>query len=484
MKSKKVVLSADLGGESGRVMEVGYNGKNLSLHELYRFPNIPVFVNGTLYWDILCLWNDVRTGIEKGNFSKPASIGVDTWGCDFVLLDEHDNLLDNPVHHRDSRTTGMMEKVFLRVPREEIFFQTGIQFMSINTLYQVMCLVEKQSSALSIANTILSPPDLLNFWLTGTKVFEFTSATTTQMFNPITNDWAWSLINKLEIPEKIFPEVVQPGTIIGKYKNVDVITVAAHDTGSAVAAVPAQSDNFVYISSGTWSLVGLEVDKPIINKNALSANVTNEGGVYGTFRLLKNVIGLWILQECRRTWEYQGKKLSYTDLMKMALLEKPLRSFIVPNDPAFLYPGNHPQLIQDICRNTSQPKPETPGAVVRCVLESLALAYCDVIKSLVGISGKKVDVVHIVGGGSKNRLLNQFTANAAGLPVIAGPAEATVIGNSIVQLITLGELDNLKDARQIISNMPELKNYEPEDESLWEEAYQRYKSIPVVDNKF
>ena len=477
-------MSVDLGGESGRVMKVGYDGNNFYLDELYRFPNIPAFVNRTLYWDILRLWNEVIIGIEKGRSSKPSSMGIDTWGCDFVLLDEHDNLLSNPVHHRDSRNAGIMEKVFLKVPKEEIFAQTGIQFMSINTLYQIYSLVERKSSILSIAETFLTPPDLLNFWLTGSKVCEFTSATTTQMYNPFTNDWARSLINKLEIPEKIFPEVIQPGTKIGKYKSIDVITVAAHDTGSAVATVPSQSGNFAYISSGTWSLVGMEVERPIINENALKANVTNEGGVYGTFRLLKNVIGLWILQECRRTWESQGKKISYTELMKMASYEKPLRSFVVPNDPAFLYPGNHPDLIKNICRNSSQPVPETPGTTVRCVLESLALAYCDVIKSLVEISGRKVEVVHIVGGGSKNRLLNQFTANATGLPVIAGPAEATVIGNSIVQLITLGELDSLKDARQVIANMPELKHYEPKDERLWEEAYQRYKSIPVSDNKF
>jgi rhamnulokinase len=484
LDSKKIVFSVDLGGESGRVMEVGYDGKQLSLNELYRFPNVPALVNGTLYWDILRLWNDVKIGIEKGSLSKPSSIGVDTWGCDFVLLDEHDNLLDNPVHHRDSRTAGMMEKVFLKVPRKEIFFETGIQFMSINTLYQIMSLVEKRASVLSITKTFLTPPDLLNFWLTGSKLCEFSSATTTQLYNPVKNDWARSLINKLEIPENIFPEVVQPGTKIGKYKNIDVITVAAHDTGSAVASVPAQSDNFAYISSGTWSLVGLEVAKPIINGNALRANVTNEGGVYGTFRLLKNVIGLWILQQCRRMWESQGKKFSYTDLMKMASLEKPLRSIIVPNDQVFLYPGNHPQLIQEICRNTSQPVPETPGAIVRCVLESLALAYRDVIKNLMEISGKKIEVINIVGGGSKNRLLNQFTANATGLPVIAGPAEATVIGNSIVQLITLGELDDLKEARQVIANMPQLKKYHPGDQEIWEEAYLRYKNIPVVDNKF
>ncbi len=484
MKPKKIVLSVDLGGESGRVMEVDYDGKVLNLNELHRFPNTPAKVNGTLYWDILRLWNEIKIGIEKGKLIKASSIGVDTWGVDFLLLDEHDNLLGNPVHHRDSRTTGMMEKVFDIVPKEEIFYHTGIQFMSINTLYQIMSLVEKQSSILSIAETFLTPPDLINFWLTGTKVCEFTSATTTQMYNPITNDWAWSLLKKLKIPAKIFPEIVQPGTILGQHKSMDVITVAAHDTGSAVAAVPAQINDFAYISSGTWSLVGVEITEPLMNENALKANVTNEGGVYGTFRLLKNVIGLWILQECRRVWDSQGKNLSYAELMKLSALEKPLRSFIIPNDPIFLYPGNHPQFIRDFCRQTSQPVPKTPGAIVRCILESLSLAYNDVIKNLIEISGRKVDVVHIVGGGSKNRLLNQFTANATGLPVIAGPAEATVIGNALVQLITLGELDNLQDARRIVANMKELKHYEPKDKEAWEEAYQRYKSLPVVDNKF
>ncbi len=482
MNSKRIVLSVDLGGESGRVMEVGFDGRSLCLDELHRFSNVPALVNGTLYWDILRLWNEITIGIEKGE--KISSIGVDTWGVDFVLLDNNDNLLGNPVHHRDNRTNGMMEKVFQKIPREEIFYQTGIQFMSINTLYQIMSLVEKESSILAAAKTFLTPPDLLNFWLTGSKVCEFTSATTTQMYNPLTNAWAWKMIKKLNIPEKIFPEVVQPGTKIGRYKDMDVITVAAHDTGSAVAAVPVKSDNFAYISSGTWSLVGLELNEPLINEIALKANVTNEGGVYGTYRLLKNVMGLWILQECRRTWESKGKNLSYTELMKMSSLEKPLRSFIVPNDPVFLHPGNHPQYIQDFCRKTSQPVPKTPGAVVRCILESLSLAYNDVIKKLVEISGKKVEIVHIAGGGSRNKLLNQFTANATGLPVIAGPSEATVIGNAVVQLITLGELDSIRDARQIISNMKELKYYEPEEKEIWDEAYGRYINLPVTDNKF
>jgi len=484
MKPKRIVLSVDLGGESGRVMEVGFDGKVLNLNEIHRFPNIPARVNGTLFWDILRLWNEIKIGIDKGKLLKSSSIGVDTWGVDFVLLDEFDNLIANPVHHRDNRTIGMMEKVFLKVSKEEIFYQTGIQFMSINTLYQIMSLVENQSPILSIAKTFLTPPDLLNFWLTGIKVCEFTSATTTQMYNPLINDWAKPLLEKLKIPVKIFPEVVQPGAVLGQYKKMDVIAVAAHDTGSAVAAVPAKTNNFAYISSGTWNLVGLETMAPLLSEGALKANVTNEGGVYGTFRLLKNIMGLWILQECRRIWESKRKNLSYAELMKMSTLEKPLRSFIVPNDPVFLHPGDHPKFIQDFCRKTSQPVPKTPGAIVRCVLESLALAYNHVIKNLAEISGRKVEEVHIVGGGSKNRLLNQFTANATGLTVIAGPAEATVIGNAIVQLITLGELKNLHDARQIISNTKELKYYEPKDKEAWGEAYQRYLNLPALDNKF
>ncbi|MFO7446669.1 MAG: rhamnulokinase family protein [Ignavibacteriaceae bacterium] len=484
MKSKTNVLSADLGGESGRVMGVAYNGRAFHIEELHRFTNVPALVNGALHWDILRLWNDLKDGIIKGKSLKPVSVGIDTWGVDFVLLDERDTLLSNPVHHRDKRTNGMMEKVFTKVSREEIFNETGIQFMSINTLYQIMSLVENQPRLLSAAKTFLTPPDLLNFWLTGIKLCEFTSATTTQMFNSRTNTWATDLMQKLQIPVHIFPEVVKPGTRIGNYEDMEVITVAAHDTGSAVAAVPARTSNFVYISSGTWSLVGLELPAPIINNEALKANVTNEGGVYGTFRFLKNVIGLWILQECRRTWQTEGYYYSYNDLISLAELEPPLQSYIYPNDPVFLHPGNHPGAIRDFCRKTSQPIPLTTGAVVRCVLESLALTYKDVINQLLKISGRKAEVIHIVGGGSKNKFLNQLTANATGLPVIAGPSEATVTGNAIVQFIAMGELGSLQEAREIIANMPELEHYEPKDKMIWDEAYLKYSRNSIMENSF
>ena len=480
MRSKITCLSIDLGAESGRVTGVSYDGRKLYLNELHRFSTSPVKNSGTFYSDILKIWSEVKAGIEKGKQFNPVSIGIDCWGVDFALLDLHDNLLSNPVHYRDNRTDGMMEKTFSIVSRKEIFRQTGIQFMPINTLYQVMSLVESKSPLLSKANTFLTIPDLLNFWLTGRKVCEFTNSTTTQMYNPLNCSWAESLLDELHIPTHIFPEIVQPGTKLGEYEDISVFTVASHDTGSAVAAVPAQGEGFVYISSGTWSLVGLEVREPVINDSVLEANVTNEGGVYGTFRLLKNVMGLWILQECRRNWKSEGKDYSYKELTNLANYVQPLMSFISPNDSIFLHSGNHPQFIKDFCKKTSQPVPETEGEIVRCVLESLALAYKSVLDKLLKISGKKADVIYIIGGGSQNELLNQMTANATGLPVIAGPSEATVIGNTVVQLITLGELNDINEARQLISNMADLKKYDPGDIEVWDEAYARYNNFDSI----
>jgi len=482
MRSKITCLSVDLGAESGRVTGVSYDGIKLYLNELHRFSTSPVKKSGTLYTDILKIWGEVKAGIEKGKQYNPAGIGIDCWGVDFALLDLHDNLISNPVHYRDNRTDGMMDKTFSIVPPKEIYRQTGIQFMSINTIYQVMSLVESKSPLLSRAKTFLTIPDLLNFWLTGTKVCEFTNATTTQMYNPLKCSWAKSLLNELHIPVHIFPEIVQPGTKLGEYEDIPVLSVASHDTGSAVAAVPAQDEDFVYISSGTWSLVGLEVHRPVINDSALEANITNEGGVYGTFRLLKNVMGLWILQECRRIWKSEGRDYSYEELTSLADYAQPLMSFIPPNDNFFLHSGNHPQLIKDFCKKTSQPVPETEGEIVRCVLESLAMEYKSTIDKLLKISGKKAGVIYIIGGGSQNELLNRMTASATGLPVIAGPSEATVIGNTAVQLITLGELNNINEARQLISGMKGLKKYDPADIEAWNEAYARFNNYDSKKN--
>lgn len=472
--AKKTVLAVDLGAESGRVMAVGFDGRSLHLQELHRFPNTAVTLNGRLYWNFLRLWDDLQTGLEKGKALHPASIGVDAWGVDFGLLDSQGNLIGNPVHYRDGRTANMMETAFTNVPPADIFAQTGIQFMPINTLYQLFSLVESGSPQLQIANTFLTAPDLLNYWLTGTKVCEFSNATTTQLFNPTTGTWATALMDKLGIPGHIFPEIVPPGTRLGSYDGIPVIAPACHDTGSAVAAVPTRTQAFAYISSGTWSLVGLEVDKPILTPTALAANVTNEGGVYGTYRLLKNVMGLWILQQCRATWAAAGEEYTYGELVQLAKEAEPLTAVFNPNDPLFLQPGDHPQHIHDICRQTNQPGPQTPGAVVRCVLESLALAYREVLELVTSVAHQQVTIIHIVGGGTQNQLLNQLAANATGLPVVAGPVEATVIGNALVQLITLGEIADLQQARQIVAEMDELNRYEPEDTAVWEEAYREW----------
>jgi rhamnulokinase len=473
----KIVLAVDLGAESGRVMAVHTDGRDLRLDELHRFPNETVTVRGTLHWDFLRLWRDIQDGLRKGLALHPATLGVDTWGVDFALLDAQGTLIGNPVHYRDARTQGMMEKAFQRVPQSEIFTQTGIQFMPINSLYQLLSLVDARSPQLEIAATFLTVPDLINYWLTGEKACEFSNATTTQMINPIQANWAYAMLKAMEIPTHIFPPVIPSGTRIGTYENIPVIAPACHDTGSAVAAIPVETPNFGYISSGTWSLVGLERPVPVINPAALQANVTNEGGVYGSYRLLKNVMGLWILQQCRETWSRQGTQLSYRELVSEAGQAASCGSFIEPNDPLFLSPGDHPQRIQEACRQSGQRVPDTRGQMVRLVLESLALKYRQVLESLQQLTGQPVEVIHIVGGGSRNELLCQMTADAAGVPVVAGPVEATVIGNALVQLIATGELAGLSEARRLVRQMSDMKRFDPQQGEWWQLAYQRISGL-------
>jgi len=386
-------------------------------------------------------------------------------------------MLGNPVHYRDSRTDGVMERVFEHIPKSVIFNTTGIQFSQINTLYQLMSMAEVDSPQLKAARTFLNMPDLFNYWLTGLKVNEFSIASTTQMLDASTRNWAFGMLEELGIPSQIFSEVVQPGTRLGEFHGIPVMAPACHDTGSAVAAVPCQGKNFGYISSGTWSLAGLEVEAAFINEEALQANVTNEGGVYGTYRLLKNLIGLWIVQQCRAAWKLQGESLSYDEVTEMARQAEPFRSLINPDDPVFLTPGDYLERIQTWCRAHKQPIPETKGALVRAVLESLAFKYRQVFDELISLTGRKIDTLHIMGGGSQNQLLNQFAANATGYPVLAGPVEATVLGNSLIQLITLGEIKNLAEGRQIVARIKGMKRYEPYDQLEWNEAYERFLDL-------
>lgn len=469
------VLAIDLGAESGRVIETSFDGQRITAREVHRFPNAPVRVHQTIYWDVLRLWQEIVTGINQAG-SPPHSISIDTWGVDFALLDRDGNLLANPVHYRDARTDGMMDWVFERFPRRAVFEKTGIQFMQLNTLYQLASLVKNHSPLLEAAHTYLALPDLLNYWLCGSKLAEFTHATTTQLFNPLTCEWDRELLDAVGIPAHIFPETVQPGERLGDYNGIPVIAAAAHDTASAVIAVPTTTENFAYLSSGTWSLLGLELDYPVIDDNAYQANVTNEGGAYGTFTFLKNLAGLWIVQQCRATWQAEGQSYSYDQLAHEAAQAAPFRSFIDPDDPVFLAPGDMPARVREICQRTGQPVPETVGQMTRAVLESLALKYRMVLERLIALTGKQVDRLHIVGGGGRNALLCQMAANAIGRQVIVGPFEATALGNGIVQLISLGALRDIHQAREILSRTQDTITYDPQEVETWNEQYQRYRA--------
>lgn len=475
MTHRRHVIAVDLGAESGRVAKVFFDGSTLQLEEAHRFPNIPVQTRGVLNWDPLRLWHEITTGIE---LAKGASgIGVDTWGVDFAFLDREGRLLANPLHYRQERAPGIMDWVFERVPRREVFDRTGIQFMVINGVYLLATMAQAKSSLFDAAGTILTIPDLFNYWLTGERSCEFTHATTTQAYNPRRDDWDRDTLSAIDVPLDIFPKVNKPGTRLGDYQGIPVILPATHDTGSAVVAVPTTTENYAYLSSGTWSLLGLEVDEPIINDQAYAYNVTNEGGVYGNFRLLKNVMGLWLAQQCRATWTQAGTEYSYEQLKQLANQAEPFRSLVDPNDPIFLPPGDMPGRIRDFCRSTGQLVPETPGQVMRAVYESLALRYRAVLDQLIDLTGRQVDVLHIIGGGVRNELLCQMTADAIGRDVVAGPAEATAIGNAIIQYISLGEIGSVAQAREIMLRSSETIRYQPQNAAHWGETYQRFKGL-------
>lgn len=471
--STKNVLAVDLGAESGRVIRVGFDGNQFHFDEIHRFPNIPVQTRGTLHWDVLRLWHEITSGIQAAG-PDIAGIGVDTWGVDFALLDKQGHLLANPVHYRDVRTEGMTEWVFERVPRRTVFERTGIQFMVINTLYQLASMVASGSPLLDAADTMLPIPDLFNYWLSGSKSAEFTHASTMQCYNPRTSNWDFETLSAVGLPAHIFPKVIQPGTIIGDYQGTPVIAPACHDTGSAVVAVPTTTSDYAYLSSGTWSLIGLEVTQPVINDASYAANVTNEGGAYGTFRLLKNVMGLWLAQQSRATWRQQGHEYTYDQLAAEAAQAPAFRSLIDPDDPTFLHPGDMPARIREFCQRTGQPIPETVGQVMRTIYESLALKYRHALDNLVTLTGGQVERLHIIGGGSQSRVLNQMAADATGRIVITGPIEATALGNAIVQFIALGELDNVKQARAILRQTVGTEMYTPKHTVEWQAAYERF----------
>ena len=489
MDKSKDFLAFDLGAESGRGILGCFDGKQIKLKVLHRFPNGGIQILDNLHWDIISLWREIKNTLSicAKNGSNIESIGVDTWGVDFGLLDKTGHLIGLPFHYRDSRTTGVLEKVFDLIPRPSIFELSGCQFMEINTIYQLYSMVLTDSPLLRFAETFLTIPDLINFWLTGQKVSEFTNATTTQLYDPRKENWSAELCQVLNIPLGIFPQVIQPGTDIGMilpsitnetaFQPTRVIAPACHDTGSAVAAVPVQNESWAYISSGTWSLMGIEVEEPIITKHALDLNFTNEGGVNNTFRFLKNIMGLWLIQECRRTWSRSGEQMSYDEISQIAAQAEPFKALIDPDHHLFLASGDMPKRIVDFCKQTNQNLPLTKGEIVRSALESLALKYRWVLEKLEFVKGEAIDTIHIIGGGAQNKLLCQFTADATKRQVIAGPVEATSIGNLLVQMASCGAIGSITEGREIIAESSELIYFEPTDNAQWDQVYNRFLEI-------
>ncbi len=485
---QREILAFDLGAESGRAVLGKLGGGKLELEEIHRFPNEPQWILGRLHWDTPRLFAEIKNGLtraarEKG--ARPSSLGVDTWGVDFALLDQNDELLGLPYHYRDHRTDGIMERTFELVPREDIYRATGIQFMQINTLFQLMAMRFSNSPLLDSTRSLLFTPDLLHFWLTGRKANELSIASTSQFYDPTSRGYATTLLDRLGIPTGFLQEIVEPGTNLGRLhdsvtretgaEGMQVIAPASHDTGSAVAAVPAESaGGWAYISCGTWSLVGVESQRPVISNRTLEYNLTNEGGVNCTTRLLRNVMGLWILQQCRRSWERAGRKYGYDELAAMAEDAPPLDVLVDPDDESFLNPPDMPEAIAGFCRRTGQIPPEGVAATVRCITESLALKYRWVIEKLEDVTRERMEVIHVMGGGCRNRQLCQATADATGRTVLAGPVEATAIGNIVIQAISLGDLGSLADARALIRRSFPQEECRPNDTAAWDTAYERF----------
>ncbi len=500
MSAKKKLLAFDLGAESGRGVLGLFDGRKLSLEVVHRFPNGPVRLPDGLYWDILRLYGEMLAGLRKcaADHGGIDSLGVDTWGVDFAFLGRTGTMLGNPRHYRDPHTETMMDAAFARVPKEEIFRQTGIQFMRFNSLFQLLAMQRDRSPLLDLAEHFLMVPDLLHYFFTGIKANEFTNATTSQMYDPTARSWAFGLLKSFGLPTNMVGSVVQPGQVLGPLRPavatetgvspVPVVVPATHDTGSAVAAVPATSPSplpspargeggsggWAYISSGTWSLMGVEIPAPLINEKVQRYNFTNEGGVGGTIRFLKNVMGLWIVQECRRSFERGGKAYDYEELARLAQESPPFVSIVDPDDAGFILPADMPKALADFCLTTSQPAPKNPGAVIRCALESLALRYRWVLERLEELTGRPLGVIHIVGGGSQNTLLCQFAADACNRPVVAGPVEATAIGNVLVQAIGLGVLGSLAEGREVVRQSFDVRTYTPQQPDRWNEPYQRF----------
>ena len=491
MDQKKHYIGFDLGAESGRCVVGTLQNKMLSLKEVHRFPTPHVFYRGHYFWDVLQIVVEIETGLRAaGEAFGPnfEGISVDTWGVDYVLLDNDDRILGYPYHYRDSRTDGMIETTFKTVSRKELYLQTGTQVAPFNTLYQLLAEKNQQLNLLEVADRLLLMPDFLLFVLSGRKIGEYTIVSTTGLANPNRRNWNWKLVEVFGLPRRIFPNVIESGTVIGHLQEelarrtglnpqTPVIASASHDTGAAVASVPADADGWAFLSSGTWSLMGVEVGKPILDPEAMTYNFTNEGGVNGTIRFLKNIMGLWPIQECRRAWQQDGKNYSYEDLKQLALKNGPVGAWIDVDDPRFLKAGNMPGKIRDFLRETNQTYQESPAWVTRCVLESLAFKYRTTIHEIESVTEQPIQQLFAVGGGIKNHLLNQLTADAINRELITGPVEGTIVGNIGVQAIANGDITSLQELRKIVRQSFTLERYEPQNPDYFQTNEGKFLSI-------
>ena len=490
--ASKAYLAIDMGASSGRHVVGQFDGRKLTLEEVYRFENGPVEVLGRMYWDLLLQWTHVRTGLRAAGArfgSQIASVGVDTWGVDFGLVGRGDELLGNPYHYRDARTNGMLEKAFAIVPRAEIFRHTGLQFMQLNTLYQLLAMKLSNSPLLDQAERMLMVPDLFHWLLTGVQANEMTEASTSQFYNPVTGKWATELLEKFGLPTHFLGPISQPGTQLGPLRaavasesglSAQVILPGSHDTASAVLAVPAQSKpgarpDWCYISLGTWALMGIESPRPVVTDKVLELNFTNEGGVGNTTRLLKNISGMWLVQECRRAWNKDGRNWGWEDLNTLSAAARPLISFINPDAPELLAPDDMPEAIRAYCRKTGQTVPADEGAVLRCALDSLAFRFRQVLGMCEELAGGRLETIHIVGGGTKNKQLCQAAADACGRRVVAGPVEATAIGNLLMQAVSLHDVASIAEAREVIRRSFAVEEYTPRNAAAWDDAFARYE---------
>ncbi len=484
----KRVLAFDFGASSGRAIVGVFDGEKIELREVHRFSNDPVTINGTVYWDVQRLFFEIKQGIlkakEDGGFD---SIGIDTWGVDFGLLRKDGTLIENPIHYRDKRNDGMAEFSKKYMSHEEMYDITGIQFMDFNTVFQLLSLKENRPYILEEADTLLFMPDLLSYMLSGVKSTEYSIATTSQMVDLKTHDWSDKIINDLGLKKDILTPIVATGTVIGQLSDeiceelgvpkADIVSVASHDTQSAITAAPCEYEDFAFISCGTWSLFGTEVKEPVLNEASKKLNVTNEGGYGYSIAFLKNICGLWLIQESRRQWIREGKEYSYAELEKLALECEPFKCFIDPDAPEFGTMGNLPERVKEYCRKTNQYVPETVGEIMRCIYESLALKYRLTFDGIMECTGKDYDRIHVMGGGTKDKLLLNMTAQSCNVPVYGGPIEATALGNIAIQLMADGTIADIKEARKIIAKGENLKLYEPGDRDAWESAYEKYKEI-------